>query len=255
MSGMLDGKVVLVTGSAGGIGRASCQLFAREGAKVVAADMRAEGVEETVRLVREAGGEATGVTCDQTKGAEIEAMVKAAVDTYGRLDCAYNNAGITGGQIGQGGKFTADWDEEGFDKIIAVNLKGTWLAMRAEIRQMLAQGGTGAIVNTASLAGVTGFLTTAGYVASKHAIVGMTKTAALEYAPQIRVNAMCPGYVDTDMLKDSMARRGEQILQRIPFKRLAQPSEIAEMVCWLLSDRGSYATGQAYAVDGGYMAG
>lgn len=254
MTGMLDGQSVLITGAAGGIGRASALLFAQEGARLTVSDVNAEGAEATAAMVRDTGGEAIAVAADLASGDAVDAMVKAAVAAYGRLDGAFNNAGVTGGQIGQGGRFSADWDEEAFDRIMRVNAKGTWLCMRAEIRQMQAQGG-GAIVNTASLAGLTGFATTAGYAASKHAIVGMTKTAALEYAPRIRINALCPGYVDTDMLKDSMARRGEQILARIPFKRLADPREMAEMVCWLLSPRASYATGYAYSVDGGYMAG
>lgn len=254
MAGMLEGKATLVTGAAGGIGRNSAILFAREGARVVAADINTGGVEETVELIKAEGGEAISFTADLTKGEDVQAMVKTAIDNFGRLDCAFNNAGLTGGQIGQGGRVTADWEEEAFDRIIQVNLKGTWCCMRAELKQMVEQG-EGSIVNTASLAGLTGFITTIGYAASKHAVVGMTKTAAIEYAPKIRVNALCPGYVDTDMLKDSMARRGEQILSRIPFKRLADPMEVAEMTCWLLSDRASYATGCAFVVDGGYMAG
>ena len=254
MPGMLEGKAVLVTGAAGGIGRQSALLFAREGARVAAADVKAEAVAETVDLIRRDGGEAVAVTADLTQGAEVEAMVKTALDAYGRLDGAFNNAGITGGQVGQGGRFTADWDEEAFDRIVRVNLKGTWLCMRAELRQMVAQG-AGSIVNTASLAGITGFITTTGYAASKHGVVGMTKTAALEYAPTVRLNALCPGYVDTDMLKDTMSRRGEQIKAQIPFKRLARPEEMAEIVCWLLSDRASYATGETFAIDGGFMAG
>lgn len=254
MTGMLDGKVALITGAAGGIGRASALLFAREGARIAISDINADGVAETAKLATAEGAEVISVVADLQKGSDIAALINSTVDAYGRLDCAFNNAGITGGQVGQGGKFTADWDEEAFDRIVQVNLKGTWLCMRAEIRQMLEQGG-GAILNTASLAGITGFITTTGYSASKHAVVGITKTAALEYAPAIRVNALCPGYVDTDMLKDTMARRGETVLNQIPFKRLADPREMAQMACWALSDRASYATGQAFAIDGGYMAG
>ncbi|WP_236016717.1 SDR family NAD(P)-dependent oxidoreductase [Salipiger abyssi] len=255
MTGMLDGKVALVTGAAGGIGRASARLFAEEGARLVISDVTPEGVEQTADEVRDLGGEVVPVVADLASRADIEAMVAAAVDRWGRLDCAFNNAGITGGQIGQGGRLTAEWDEEAFDRIVTINLKGTWLCMVAQIRQMLTQESGGAIINTASLAGLQGFPTTTGYSASKHAVVGMTKTAALEYAPKIRVNALCPGYVDTPMLEDTMARRGEMILGQIPFGRLADPREMAQMACWALSDRGSYATGQAFAVDGGFTAG
>ncbi len=254
MAGMLEGKVVLVTGAGGGIGRASAHLFAREGARVALSDINAEELERTAELARVDGGEVLTFQADLAIGAEIDAMIGAVVKSYGRLDCAFNNAGITGGQVGQGGRDTVEWDEEAFDRIIQINLKGTWLCMRAEIRQMLRQGG-GTILNTASLAGIAGFITTTGYAASKHAIVGMTKTAALEFAPSIRVNALCPGFVDTDMLKDTMARRGEMILGQIPFKRLADPGEMAEFACWALSDRASYASGQAFAIDGAYMAG
>lgn len=148
----------------------------------------------------------------------------------------------------------AEWDEEAFDRAIAVNLKGVWLCLRAQLPQMLAQG-SGAIVNTASLAGLSGFKTTAGYSAAKHGVVGLTKTAAIEYAPTVRINAVCPGYTDTDLMKDAKRRSGDTIMARIPTARLAQPQEIAEMAVWLLSDRASYATGGEFVVDGGYLAG
>ncbi len=218
------------------------------------ADVNDKGAAETAELIRSIGGEAISLVADLTKTEEVKAMVNSAVRAFHRLDGAFNNAGIAGGHVGQGGRFSADWEEDAFDRVVTVNLKGTWLCMREQIQHMLEHGG-GSIVNTASLAGIAGFPTTSGYAASKHGVVGMTKTAALEYAPKIRLNAICPGYVDTDLLKDAMTRRGDQILARIPFKRLADPKEIAEMVCWLLSDRASYATGQAFTVDGGYMAG
>lgn len=255
MTGMLDGKVVLVTGAAGGIGRASALLFAEEGARLVVSDVDAEETARTADMVRALGGGVVPVVADLASKSDISAMIAAAVDKWGRLDAAFNNAGITGGQIGQGGRLTADWDEAAFDRIVNINLKGTWLCMAAEIRQMLTQQDGGAILSTASLAGLQGFPTTSGYTASKHAIVGMTKTAALEYAPKIRINALCPGYVDTQMLTDTMSRRGDAILAQIPFGRLAKPREMAQMACWALSDRASYASGQSFAVDGAFTAG
>ncbi|MDA3644218.1 SDR family oxidoreductase [Saccharopolyspora indica] len=254
MSGLLDGKIVLITGAAGGIGRATCLLAAAEGAKVAVTDVSAAGAEKTAELVREAGGEAFAAAADLTDGDSVDAMFSAVIDHYGRLDGAFNNAGVSGGQVGQGGKLVADWDEDAFDLVLAVNLKGVWRCMRAELKQMTAQG-HGTIVNTASLAGLAGFKTTAGYSAAKHGVIGLTKTAAIEYAPVVRVNAVCPGYTDTDLMKDAMARGGSAIMSRIPAGALGQPGNIAEMVCWLLSDRASYATGGSFVVDGGYMAG
>lgn len=255
MVGMLEGKATLVTGASGGIGRAAALLFAREGARVAVADVKTEQAQETVSMIKAEGGEAILIHADVTDRRQVDEMIKKVVNAFGTLDGAFNNAGVTGGQVGQGGKFTAEWEEDAWDLVVSVNAKGVWNCMQAEIHQMLAQGGGGAIVNTASLAGITGFITTSGYSASKHAVIGMTKTAALEYAPDIRLNALCPGYVDTDLLSDSMSRRGEQILAKIPFKRLATPMELAEMACWLLSNRASYATGGTFVVDGGYMAG
>ena len=181
-------------------------------------------------------------------------MFKTTLASFGRLDCAFNNAGIAGYQVGAAGKKTADWSEESFDRMIAVNLKGVWLCMRGELEQMMKQGG-GAIVSTASIAGLVGIQTSSAYVASKHGVIGLTKTAAIEYAQNnIRVNSVCPGYIETDMTKDTMARRGEQILAGVPFKRMGKAEEIAEMVCWLCSDRSSYVTGANYNVDGGVIA-
>ncbi|MCB1741069.1 MAG: glucose 1-dehydrogenase [Gammaproteobacteria bacterium] len=254
MTGMLDGKVALITGGGGGIGRATALTFAREGAQVVVADIDAEAVNETARLLRDTGAQATAVVADMASADDIESMVAATIAAYGRLDCAFNNAGLTGSQVGAGGKLTAQWSEESFDRIVQVNLKGVWLCMKAEIDRMLAQG-AGSIVNTASLAGLSGFRTTAGYAASKHGIVGLTKTAAIEYAPTIRVNCVCPGFIDTDMLRDTMLRRGPDILARIPFGELGHAADIAEMVCWLSSDRARYVSGATHTVDGAYMAG
>ncbi len=255
MAGMLEGKTALITGGARGIGREAALLFAAEGARVVASDLNAEGAAETVAMINAAGGQALSFECDVTDSAAVNAMVQAVVDAYGSLDCAFNNAGIAGFQVGAVGKKTADWPEDGVDKMIDVNLKSVWLCMRAELKQFEKQGTGGAIVNTASIAGLHGLPTSSLYVAAKHGVVGLTKTAAIEYATDnIRVNSVCPGYIETDMTKDTMARRGDQILARVPAKRMGVPKEIAEMVCWLASERASFVTGASYNVDGGFVA-
>jgi NAD(P)-dependent dehydrogenase (short-subunit alcohol dehydrogenase family) len=252
MAGQFVGKVALVTGAGSGIGRASASVFAREGAKVVVADVVVEGGEETVSLIKRAGGEAMFVRADVSKAAEVEALVNTIVAAYGRLDCAHNNAGIAGKA------FTiADDTEENWDRIMAINLKGVWLCMKYEIPQMLKQGG-GAIVNTASDAGLIGLRRGGSYVASKHGVVGLTKTAALEYAKAgIRVNAVCPGPIDTPMLQQGASRR-PQIIEKMvaaqPGGRLGRPEEIAEAAVWLCSEAASFVTGLPMPVDGGYMA-
>lgn len=254
MAGMLDGKTALISGGARGIGRAAAILFAREGARVAVADLNADGAKETVEIINKAGGQAISIKVEVTSAADVNAMVARTVDAFGRLDCAFNNAGIAGFQVNASGKKTAEWSEEAFDRMIAVNLKGVWLAMRAEIDVMLAQG-SGAIVNTASIAGLVGLPTSSAYVAAKHGVIGLTKTAAIEYATnKIRVNSVCPGYIETDMTKDAMARRGDDIMRATAARRMGTAQEIAEMVCWLCSDRASYVTGANYNVDGGYVA-
>jgi len=254
MAGMLDGKSALITGGGGGIGRATALAFAREGARVAVADLMAEAARETVALVNAAGGQAISLSGDVSRDADVRAMIEAVVSTCGRLHCAFNNAGIAGWQVDAVGKKTAEWSEEAFDRMIAVNLKGVWLCMRHELPQMQTQGG-GAIVNTASIAGLAGLPTSSAYVAAKHGVVGLTKTAAIEYAEaNMRVNAVCPGYIRTPMTEPGMRLRGEAILAQTPFKRLGNPEEIAEMVVWLCSERASFVSGVAYNVDGGYMA-
>ncbi|MEO9189823.1 MAG: glucose 1-dehydrogenase [Acetobacteraceae bacterium] len=251
---MLDGKAALITGGAGGIGRASALIFAREGARVAVADVTQDAAAETVALVNQAGGQAISLGCDVTDGAAVEAMVRATVSAFGRLDCAFNNAGIAGYQVDASGKRTAEWAEASFDRMIAVNLKGVWLCMKQELLHMQCAGG-GAIVNTASIAGLIGLPTSSAYVAAKHGVVGLTKTAAIEYAPdKVRVNAVCPGYIRTRMTEDTMARRGEQLMAMVPAARLGEPEEIAEMAAWLCSERASFVTGACYNIDGGYMA-
>ncbi len=259
MTGLLDGKSARVTGGGGGIGRATALAMVREGARVAVADYAADAAAETVALVNAAGGQAITLTGDVTRDKDVKTMIEDTLIAYGRLDCAFNNAGIAPYQVDASGRKTADWAEESFDRMIAVNLKGVWLCMRAEIRQMLTQKamgqGGGAIVNTGSIAGLIGLQTSSAYVAAKHGVLGLTKTAALEYADDgIRVNAVCPGFIKTRMTEDSMRRRGDKIIAQIPSGRMGEPEEIAEMVVWLCSDRASYVTGAAYNVDGGWMA-
>jgi NAD(P)-dependent dehydrogenase (short-subunit alcohol dehydrogenase family) len=252
MAGRVDGKVTLVTGAGSGIGRATAQIFSREGAKVVVADIVIEGGEETVRLLKAAGGEATFVRVDVSQPVDVEAMVKKAVDTYGRLDCAFNNAGIEG--VIQP---TADYGEAHWDRVLAINLKGVWLCMKYEIQQMLKQG-SGAIVNTASVAGLIGLPGFSAYVAAKHGVNGLTKTAALEYAKSgIRVNAVCPGAIRTPMFERGVRDNPgieEQIVAAEPIGRMAAPEEVGEAVVWLCSDAASFVTGLPMAVDGGWVA-
>jgi NAD(P)-dependent dehydrogenase (short-subunit alcohol dehydrogenase family) len=259
MPGLLDGKTALITGGGGGIGRAAALAFAREGARLAVADYAADTAAATVAMINNGGGQAITVTGDVTQAEIVQVMIQDTLSAFGRLDCAFNNAGIAPYQVDASGKKTADWDEEAFDRMIAVNLKSVWLCMQAEIRQMLNQDGTGqgggAIVNTGSIAGLIGLPTSSAYVAAKHGVLGLTKTAALEYAEaNIRVNAVCPGFIKTRMTEDTMRRRGEAIMAQIPVRRMGEPGEIAEMVVWLCSDRASYVTGACYNVDGGWMA-
>lgn len=242
----------MVTGAGSGIGRASAMAFAREGAKVVVSDVVVEGGEETVRMIEEAGGEATFVKADVSKTSEVEALVNSVVEIYGRLDCAHNNAGIEGAMAS-----TVDCTEETWERTISINLKGVWLGMKHEIPRMI-EGGGGAIVNTASVAGLVGFQGLPAYVASKHGVVGLTRTAALEYAQQgIRVNAVCPGVIRTPMVERILGGDPEaeaQFTALEPVGRMGTPEEIAEAVVWLCSDAASFVTGVPMAVDGGLVA-
>lgn len=252
MAGVIDGKVALITGGSGGIGRASSLEFARQGAKVVVADLLVEAGQETVQLIRAAGGEATFVKTDVTEAAQVKALVGQTLETYGRLDCAFNNAGIEGGMAK-----TGDYTEDRWDHIIAINLKGVWLCMKYEIQHMLGHGG-GAIVNTASVAGLVGFRYGPAYVASKHGVNGLTKTAALEYAKAgIRVNAVCPGVIRTPMFERGVQKNPgleERFAAVHPIGRIGQPEEIARAVVWLCSAAASFVTGTQLPVDGGFVA-
>jgi NAD(P)-dependent dehydrogenase (short-subunit alcohol dehydrogenase family) len=255
MADMLAGKAGLITGAGGGIGRATALVCAREGARIAVADVSEEAAAETASLARKAGAEAIPLGGDVTDPAKVAEMVQKTIAAFGRLDWAFNNAGIAGYQVDASGKRTAEWSEAAFDRMIGVNLKGVWLCMREEILQFQRQGGGGAIVNTGSVAGLVGLPTSSAYVAAKHGVLGLTKTAAIEYAAEnIRVNAVCPGYIRTRMTEDVMRRRGEAVLNLTPMRRMGEPEEIAEMVAWLCSDRAAYVTGACYNVDGGYVA-
>jgi NAD(P)-dependent dehydrogenase (short-subunit alcohol dehydrogenase family) len=254
MAGMVEGKSALITGGGGGIGRATALAFAREGGRVIVADLVGDAAQDTVAMINAIGGQAMSVVCEVTDSTQVQAMIATGLGAYGRIDCAFNNAGIAGYQVDASGKKTAEWSEAAFDRMIAVNLKGVWLCMKHEILHMQASGG-GAIVNTGSIGGLVGLPTSSAYVATKHGVLGLTKTAAIEYAAdKIRVNAVCPGYIRTKMTEDVMRRRGDEVMALVPFKRMGEPEEIAEMVVWLCSDRSSYVSGGCYNVDGGYMA-
>lgn len=247
-----EGKVALVTGGGSGIGRATSLAFANEGAKVVIDDINVEGGEETLAMVKSAGGEAIFVKANVSKATEVEALVQKAIDTYGRLDCAYNNAGV-----GEPLKRVHKTSEDNWDRVMATNLKGVYLCMKYEIPHMLKQG-KGAIVNTSSLAGLKGLSGQAAYVASKHGVVGLTKSAAIEYATLgIRINCICPGVINTPLIAPNMKDRPhveKGYIDMEPIGRLGKPEEIASAVLWLCSDEASFAVGSIFSVDGGVVA-
>jgi NAD(P)-dependent dehydrogenase (short-subunit alcohol dehydrogenase family) len=253
MTQLLGEKCAIITGAGSGIGRAASLVFAREGARVMVADISEEGGTETVAMVTRAGGEARFHRCDVASASEVDMLIAATIEAWGRLDCAFNNAGVAGSI-----RRTADYDEEEFDRLIAINLKGVWLCMRAEIRQFVAQRSPGAIVNTASAAGLVASHSMPAYTAAKHGVIGLTKCAAVEYARAgIRVNDVCPGVVDTPLVARMIADEPKvaQTLDRVgPIRRKARPEEIAEAAAWLCSDRASFVTGASISVDGGQTA-
>lgn len=245
-------RVALVTGGSSGIGRATCLAFAKEGAKVVVSDVVSSGGEETAAAILQAGGDAIFVKADVSKAAEVEALIKRTLEVYHQLDCAFNNAGIEGATAS-----TIDCTEESWDQVLSINVKGVFLCMKYELAHMVKQK-RGAIVNCSSIAGLVGFPFAAPYVASKHGMIGLTRTAALEYAKEgIRVNAVCPGVIHTKMIDRAVQGHPgmeAQLVAAEPMGRMGTPEEIAEAVLWLCSDGASFVTGQALAVDGGWVA-
>jgi NAD(P)-dependent dehydrogenase (short-subunit alcohol dehydrogenase family) len=250
--GSFAGKVAFVTGAANGIGRAAALAFAREGAGVVVADVSEQGNRETARMVEEAGGRALAVRCDVSRAEDVKAALDKAVEAFGRLDCAFNNAGVE-----QPITATADLTEEEWDRIVSINLRGVFLCMKHEIPLMLRQGG-GAIVNTSSGAGVKGFAGQAAYCAAKHGIVGLSKAAALDYAKSnIRINAVCPGIIETPMMDRFSGGTPEgraRVIAQEPIGRMGKPEEIAAAVIWLCSDAAAFVVGHAMVIDGGQTA-
>lgn len=252
MKTIFKNKIALVTGGGGGIGRASALAFANAGAKVAVVDIAEAAGRETVQLIEAAGGEAIFLHTDITKASEVEAMVAATVNAFGRLDCAFNNAGIEEEHMR-----LADCSEAVFDRIVNVNVKGVWLCMKYQLAQMMKQGG-GSIVNTASVAGLIGAPKMSAYSGSKHAVIGLTKSAALEYGRKnIRVNAVCPGVIRTAMYDRAVLadpKVGPAVAQLHPLGRIGEAAEVAAVVLWLSSDAASFVTGHAHTVDGGMTA-
>lgn len=252
MSDKLDysGKVAFVTGAASGIGRATALAFAQEGASVVAADMSEHGNQETTRLIEQQGGRALAIRCNVTNSADVKAALARTIETFGRLDFAFNNAGIEPKKPAP----TADYDVDEWNQIIDVNLRGVFVCMKHEIPLILKQGG-GAIVNTSSGAGVIGIKGSPAYTAAKHGLLGLTKAAALDYAAQnIRINAVCPGYIDTPMMHRFTGGTSEgraKVIGEEPVGRMGKPEEIAAAVVWLCSEAAAFMVGHAMVIDGG----
>lgn len=253
MAKLFEDKIALITGAASGIGRATARAFADEGARVIVLDVSTEAGHETVQLVEEDGGEAAFIKADVSQAEEVETAIQTIIETYGRLDIGINNAGIAGPWTR-----VADLSFDDWDQVLAINLNGVFYCMHYEIKQMLQQG-AGVIVNTASVAGLRGLANASAYSASKHAVVGLTKAAALEYARQgIRVNAVCPVFTRTPLFEEMFELNPnyeEKLKRNIPMRRYGTPENIADAIVWLCSDAASFVTGQAVPLDGGMTAG
>jgi NAD(P)-dependent dehydrogenase (short-subunit alcohol dehydrogenase family) len=245
----MKNKTVIVTGAASGIGKATAELFAKQGANVVVSDIQEAEGKATVQNIIATGGKATFFKTDVSKPEEMEALVAFAVKTYGQLDVAVNNAGI-GGELNP----VADMSIEGWQKVIGVNLNSLFYGMKYQIQAML-KNGSGSIVNISSILGSVGFAGSAGYTAAKHGVVGLTQAAALEYSAQgIRVNAVGPGFIDTPLLNALDAEMKKQLVALHPIGRLGKSEEVAELILWLASEKSSFVTGSYYPIDGGYLA-
>ncbi len=248
----LKNKVIIVTGGSSGIGRASARAFSREGADVVVADVNESGALDTVRIITESGGRAFFIKTDVSEAKDVQALVAETINRFGRIDCAFNNAGVEGPAY-----LTGQYPEEEWDRVISINQKGVMLCMKYEIEQMCVHGG-GTIVNTSSGAGIRGLAYQSAYSTSKHAIIGLSRTAAVEYAKKgIRVNVICPGFIDTGLHRIVLAKKPdleEKYKKLIPMGRFGRDDEVAEAAIWLLSDASSFITGHALIIDGGASA-